>query len=69
MWSFIRPMKGLLPQMIGEPIIVNNDDAQYEAIKVCQRKYIKNIDTVFAVGSTVAVQWEDGGPWMHRFIE
>ena len=48
--------------MLREPININNDDAQYEALKACHNKYVNNNNTckdpsVFSVGSTVAVQW------------
>ena len=42
---FKRPIKGLLPQMFREPIHINNDDAQYEALRAHQNKYVKNNDT------------------------
>ena len=71
---FIWPIRSLLPQMNREPISINNDDAQYEALKVCQNKSVKKKDThkdslSFPKGSTVALQHEDGGPWMHRVID
>ena len=28
-----------------EPININNDDTQYEALKACQDKYVKHSDT------------------------
>ena len=33
MLLFNRPIRGLLPQMNRQPININNDDAQYEALK------------------------------------
>ena len=42
---FNRLIKGLLLQMHREPININNDDAQYEALEACQNKYIKKNDT------------------------
>ena len=43
MLLFNRPIRGLLPQMKGKPIFMNND-AQFEAFKECQDKYVKNND-------------------------
>ena len=68
------PIRGLRPLMNGEPISINNDDAQYEAIKTHQHKYVKDSDThkellSFPIGSTVAMQHEYGGPWTHRIIK
>ena len=42
---FNWPIKGLLPQMITKPINIKNDNAQYEAFKACQIKYVKDSDT------------------------
>ena len=44
------------------------------AIKALQVKYIKHNDThkdsfSFPMGSMVAIQCEDGGPWIHGVIE
>ena len=66
MLLFNRPIRGLLPEMNREPIKINNDDAQYEALKAHQHKDVKNNDThkdslSFPIGSTIAVQHEDGG--------
>ena len=60
--------------MLRELINVNNDDAQYGALETCQKKYVKNNDawedpSVFSIGPTVAVQQEDGGPWMLGIVE
>ena len=52
----------MLPQMLREPINVNNDDAQYEV--VIAKKMI-----VFSVESIVAMQEEDEGPWVHALVE
>ena len=42
---FNRPIRGMLPQIHREPINVNNDDVQYEALKAHQNKYVNNDDT------------------------
>ena len=60
--------------MNREPININNDNAHYEALKVGQNKYIKGNDTdkdslPFPVGSTISIQHEDGGSWMHGVIK
>ena len=53
--------------MNREPININNDYVQYEALKACQDKYAKNNDTQeslsFPTGFTATMQYEDGGPW------
>ena len=68
-----RPIKCLLPEMYTEPIKINNDDAQHEVLKGHQIEYVKNNDNkkihlFFSIESTVAVQWEDGRPWIHGVI-
>ena len=60
--------------MNRKPININNDDAQYETFKSCHHKYIKKNDVCkdslsYPVGSTVAVQHEDGELWMQGVIE
>ena len=70
---FNRPIQGLLPQINREPINVDNNNAQYEALDPCQSKCSKNNDTqnapsVFSTGSTVVGKWEDGGLWVHSII-
>ena len=69
-----RQIRGLLPQMNRVPININNDDAQYEALKVQQSKYIKDNDThkdlfSFPIGSTVAIKHEDSGLLMPEVIK
>ena len=73
MLLFIRPIRGLLPQMNREPININNNDACYEALTAHQSKYIKDKDIhkdsfYFPIWSTVTVQCEDGGCWRHSVI-
>ena len=67
---FNKPIRTLLPHMGRELINVNNDDDDYEALKSRQEACTKNNDThkdstLFSSGSTVAVQIEDGGSWLH----
>ena len=53
----------------------NNDDTQYEALKACQNKCVKNNDiqkdpsVFFSLGSTVVVQWEDGPNITKKYYE
>ena len=52
---------------------MNTDYECYKALKACQDKYLKGSDTSkdsisFMIGPTVAMHWEDEGPWMHGFI-
>ena len=56
---------GLLPQMNGDSIDVNNSDLHYEALEAQQRKNDKGKDMqkdppVFDGGDTIVVQQEDG---------
>ena len=60
-------------QINREPINFKTDDENYEALKSWQDKYIKGNNThkgsiSFHVGSTVAMQGEDGGSWMHGMV-
>ena len=61
---FNRPIRTLLPQMNREPININADDEHCEALKACQDNcnYTFKDSFSFPIGSTVAVQHEDGGP-------
>ena len=42
---FNSPVRGLLPKMNREPININNDGAQYGALKAQQDKCVKDNDT------------------------
>ena len=71
MQPFNRPIWGLSHQMNKDPIDISNNDAQYEALKAYQNKYVKNNDNhkdslSFPAGSIVTVQHEDGRPWTHK---
>ena len=71
---FNRPIRALLPQKNKEPINLNADDKQYEALKAYQDKYLKATDTCkdsfpFPIGPTVSVQHKDGRPWTHGVVE
>ena len=55
------------------PINSDNDDEQYKALFNRQAKNDKKYDTtrnyhLFSMGSTVAVQQEDGGLWTHGTV-
>ena len=55
-------------------VLLFNRPPQYEALKACQDKYVKDSDTLkdllsFPVGSTVSMQYGDGGPWTCGIIE
>ena len=57
-----------------EPISFNADNKHYEALKTSQDKYTKGNDThkdslSFPVGTRVAIQCEDCGPWTHGTVE
>ena len=57
-----RPIPGLLPQMNREPLNINNDEAQYEAFKTFQDKYVKNKDPhhdelFYRIYSNCALWW------------
>ena len=63
-----------MPKISRESINTNNDDVQYETLKACHSKYTRDNDThkdslSFLIRSTVAIQHEDGGPWMHGVIK
>ena len=55
---------------------INVDNVQYETLEAHQCKYNRNDDThkihpVLSAGSTVAVQWEDGGTmgnWKSQWV-
>ena len=54
-------------------IHMDNDDDQYETFINRQAQNDKKYNTarsydLFSIGSTVAVQQEDGGPWMHATV-
>ena len=70
---FNRLMRTPLPQINRKVINIDANDENYDALKVCKGKYPKGNDThkdslSFPIGSTVAVQHEDGGSWMHRVV-
>ena len=55
------------------PINLDNDDECYEALVNRQAKNDKKYDTtrnyyLFSIGSTVVVQCEDSGMWIHDTV-
>ena len=58
--------------MNRKPIYINNNDVKYEALKDAQIKMDNNAgkgSLSFPIWSTVTMQHEDGGSWMHRVNE
>ena len=71
---FNRPIRALLPKMNREPINITADHEYYEILIACQDKYLKGDNTCieshsFPIGSTVAVQLKNGGPWTYGIVE
>ena len=63
-------IRDIMPRVNRPLIDVNNNDEQYEALVRTQTKNDKNHDTsrnytLIPIGSTVAVQEEDGVLWTH----
>ena len=70
MFLFNRPAGGLLPRFSWPPIMCDNNESNYAALKGRQPQSTKETDTCINIvllpaGSNVAVQHKDGGPWMH----
>ena len=73
MLLFNHPVHGVMPVIDRKPVSVDNGDEHHITLMHRQSKNDSNSDAsqVFAsipIGSTVAVQWEDGGPWTHEMI-
>ena len=71
---FNCPIRGIIP-VINRPLDgIDNDEEHPEAIIKRQTKNDKDKDTSknfvsIPIGSTVSVQWKDGGSWTHDTIE
>ena len=70
---FNHSICGIMPVIDRKPIGGDNDDEHHSKVIHRQHKNDTNNDAspVFAsipIGSTVVVQWEDGGPWTHGMI-
>ena len=73
MLLFNPAIRGIMPIFIRPSVNSNNDDEHYEALVERQMKNDKNHNTsgnyaTFWLGSTVAVQHEDGGLWTHGTV-
>ena len=73
MLLFNHPIHGIVPIINRIPINSDNDEDHYEALVRRQTRNNKNYDAarnydLFSLGSTVAVQQEDGGPVTHGTI-
>ena len=70
---FNHPVCGIMPVIDRKPISVDNDDEHHKKLMHRQGKNDSNNDTSqtfvsIPIGSTVAVQWEDGELWTHGTI-
>ena len=64
---------GIMPVIDKKLISIDNDDEHHKNLTQRQGKNDQNKDTsqIFVsipIGSTVVVQWENGGPWAHGTI-
>ena len=67
------PIRCIMPILNIPPVIADNDDEHWETLVQRQLKADKNCDTLrnynyIPVGTSIAVQREDGGPWAHGTI-
>ena len=73
MLLFNHPKWSIMPIINRIPINSDNDEDHYESLVKKQTRNDKNYDAarnydLFSIGSTVAVQWEEGWPWTHGTI-
>ena len=66
---FNHQIRGIMPIINRPPVGIDNDEEHHKAILKRQMKDDKNKGTPknyvsIPKGSTVMVQWEDGGPWI-----
>ena len=71
---FNHPVRGIVPVMDRPPINTDNDEEHHKALTNRQWRNYWGNDTFknfvsLPIGSTVAFQWECGGPWTHGTIE
>ena len=71
---FNHPIRGIMWVINRLPFGIDNDDEHHKAIIKRQTKNDKDKDTSknvvsLPMGSTVVVQYKDGGPWTHGMIE
>ena len=62
-----------MPVVDRKPVSTDNDDEHHNTLihRQCKNGTNNDASQVFVsipIGSTVAVQWEDGGPWTHGTI-
>ena len=67
-------VRGIMPIIDRLPINTDSDDKHHTVLVYRQYRNEQGIDTSknfvsLPIGSTVAVQWEDRGPWTHGTIE
>ena len=70
---FKQPIRGMLLKINRPPLFYNYDEDHYDKPKLRQDKIAKNNDTLkdhtlISIGSTVALQREDGRPQMHGMV-
>ena len=70
---FNHPVCGIMPVIDRKPVNVDDDDEHHKNLMHRQSKndtnnYVSQVFISIPIGSTVAVQWEDGGLWTHRMI-
>ena len=68
MLLFNHSVHSIMPVIDRKPICVDNDDEYHKKLTHRQGKNDPNNDTSqgfvsISIGSTVAVQWKDGGLW------
>ena len=66
-------VRGIMPVMDRQPINIDNDDKHHKNLMHRQAKSDQDSDTSknfmsIPIGSTVAVQQEDGGLWTHSTV-
>ena len=72
--QFNHPIKGIMPIINRPSVGIDNDKEHHKLITKRQTKNDKDKDTSkklvsIPIGSTVAVQWEDGGWWTHGTLK
>ena len=71
MLMFNRPVHGIMPVLDCKPLVEDCDDDHHA--KIIKRQQKNNNDTAVTfscipIGSAVAVQQEDSGPWTYRTV-
>ena len=69
---FNYPIRGIMPVINRLPMGIDNDDEHHKVLIIRQTKDDKDTSKHFVslpMGSTVVVQWEDGGSWTHGMTE